>query len=110
MQVLSSRFRVAFVTALAGASVAVLVATPPSLSAAIWWRGDELALAAAWFIVLAASTWLFVISAACLLAIGVHRPHLARALALALPPVLRRSVEVAVVASCLAVSAAPAHA
>jgi hypothetical protein len=110
MQLHRSRLRLGAVAALASASVAVLLATRPSLPAASWSRGDDVALAAAWAVALAASLWLFSASAACVLAIGVRRPNLARAFARALPPALRRSVEIAIVASCVAVSAAPAHA
>ena len=110
MQLLGSRVRLLVVTALAGLSVTFLVMTPPSLPAGAWARGDDVAIAAAWAIALAASAWLFASSAACLVAIGAHRPHLARAFARGLPRSLRRSVEVAIVASCLAVSAAPAYA
>lgn len=110
MQLVQSRLRLTVVVLLAGTSAGVLTATPPRLSAAMWSRGDDLALAAAWTVALAACIWLFVASAACLLAIGARRPRLARSLSRALPPALRRAVEVAVVTSCLAVSAAPAHA
>src|SRR5262245_51822457 len=110
MHLVPHRIRLGFVGALAGGSVAALVATRPSLSGATWSRGDDLALAAAWVAALAAATWLFAASAACLIAIGARRPRLARTFAFALPPALRRSVEIALVASCIAVSAAPAHA
>ena len=110
MQIARSRFRLGFVVLLAGGSAIALVATPPQLTAGSWSRGDDLALAAAWAVALAASVWLFTTTAACLVAIGARRPQLARALGYALPPALRRAVEIAVVASCLTVSAAPAHA
>jgi hypothetical protein len=110
MQLTQSRIRLAVVTALAGGSVALLVATPPPLSGATWSRADDVALAAAWAVAVIAGIWLFAVSAACLVAIGVRRPQLARVFAVGLPPALRRSVEIVLVASCLAVSATPAHA
>jgi hypothetical protein len=110
MQLISSRVRLGLSTALAGGSVAALVATRPALSPATWSRGDELALTTAWVVTLAAATWLFAASAVCLVAISARRPHLARRIAFALPPAFRRSVEIALVASCIAVSASPARA
>jgi hypothetical protein len=104
------RLRLTGVTVLAGASVAALLSTRPSLSASSWSRGDDLAVATAWLVAVGASIWLFSACGTCLLAIGVRRPNLARAFALALPYSLRRSVEIAVVASTLVVGAAPAHA
>src|SRR5262245_12840172 len=110
MHRLRSRARLCLVTVFAGTSVTILLMARPTLPAGSWSRGDDVALAAAWAVALAASTWLFATSAACLVALGVHRPHLARVFARAMPSALRRSVEIAIVASCLAVSAAPAHA
>jgi hypothetical protein len=110
MELVPPRARLHFATALAAGSAAALVAARPPLSAAMWSRGEDLAIGVAWAIALAAATWLLVVSAACSIAIGARRPSLARTFAFALPPALRRSVEIALVASCLAVSAAPAHA
>jgi hypothetical protein len=110
MQIHRTRLRLGFVTALALASLAVLLAARPPISTDAWSRGDDLALISAWAAAVAASIWLSVASAGCLLAIGIRRPHLARAFSLALPAALRRSVEAAIVASCLVVAAAPAHA
>src|SRR4051812_34592854 len=98
MQLYGSRLRLGVVTALASASVAVLLATRPSLPASSWARGEDVAVAAAWALAFGAGVWLFTVSVACMLAIGVRRPRLARAFAQALPPALRRSVEIAIVA------------
>ena len=57
-----------------------------------------------------ASAWLFVVTAACLVALGRRPPRLARRLAPALPSGIRRLVEVAIVAACVALPAVPAGA
>jgi hypothetical protein len=110
MQHSRPRLRLLLAAALAGSAVTTLIAAHPSPAAMSWSRGDDVALATAWAVALGASAWLFAGSVACIVALGLRRPHLARMLARALPPALRRAVDVAIVASCLAVSAAPAHA
>jgi hypothetical protein len=100
----------AIVAAVAAASTAILGTTHPHLSAAVSSRGDDLAFAAAWAVALAASAWLFVASGSCAVALRAGRPDVARRLAPALPPALRRLVEVAIVAACVALPALPANA
>ncbi len=94
----------------AAATTALLVAVHPQLRGEVWSRGDDLALIVAWGVALVASAWLFVTSGACALAVGIGRPDAARRLAPALPVALRRLVEVAVVATCVALPALPASA
>jgi len=110
MPISRPRVRLFVVMLLAGASVGLLLATRPSFAAGTWSRGDDVALATAWSVALGACVWLFSVSGMCLLAIGVRRPDLARAFALALPRPLRRSVEIALVASSLVIAATPVHA
>ncbi|MDP9334735.1 MAG: hypothetical protein M3Q30_15710 [Actinomycetota bacterium] len=104
------RLRLVLVTLLALASLGALVVAHPRLSATVWSRGDDLALAVAWFVAVTASAWLFVATGACLLALGLARPRLAGRLASTLPFGIRRLVEVAIVGSCLAIPALPAPA
>jgi hypothetical protein len=102
--------RLSLVAATAATASGVLVAAHPRFGAAVWSRGDDLALLAAWASALAASAWLFVITAACRLAIGSGRPDVAGRLAPALPFGLRGLVEIAVLATCVALPALPANA
>jgi hypothetical protein len=102
--------RLSLVATAAATASAVLLAAHPRFGAAAWSRGDDLALIAAWATALAASAWLFVLTAACALAIRSGRPDVARRLAPALPFALRRLVEVAVLATCVALPALPANA
>jgi hypothetical protein len=104
------RLRLVLVTLVALASLGALVVARPQLSGTFWSRGDDLALAVAWFVAVTASAWLFVATGACLLALGFARPRLARRLAPTLPFGIRRLVEVAIVGSCLAIPALPAPA
>jgi nucleoid-associated protein YgaU len=76
----------------------------------MWSRGDDLALAVAWVVALAASAWLFVATGACVVALGLSRPRLARRISPVLPAGLRRWVEVAIVSACVALPALPAQA
>ena len=95
-------------TALTALALGALVPMRPHLDAATWVRGDDLALAVAWIIAVAASAWLFVATGACVLALRLGRPRVARRLAPTLPAGIRRLVEVAIVASCVALPALPA--
>jgi hypothetical protein len=104
------QLRLVLVTVVAGASATTLLAARPALGAGSLSRGDDVAVATAWVVALVASIWLFSVCGTCLLAIGARRPTVARAFSFALPQALRRSVEIALVASSLVVSAAPAHA
>src|SRR5665213_2176006 len=97
-------------TALTALALGALVPMRPHLDAATWVRGDDLALAVAWIIAVAASAWLFVATGACVLALRLGRPRVARRLAPTLPAGIRRLVEVAIVASCVALPALPASA
>jgi hypothetical protein len=110
MQPVRPRLPLVLVAALTGAALAVLVGTHPAPAASSWADGDDLAVATSWAVALVTSAWLFAGSVACLAALGLRRPHVARSLACVLPSAVRRAVDVAIVASCLAVSAAPAHA
>jgi hypothetical protein len=105
-----ARLRLVLVTLFALASLGALVVARPRLSGTFWSRGDDLALAVAWFVAVTASAWLFVATGACLVALGFARPRLARRLASPLPAGIRRLVEVAIVGSCLAIPALPAPA
>lgn len=105
-----ARLRLVLVTFFALASLGALVGTRPVLSGTVWSRGDDLALAVAWFVGVTASAWLFVATGSCLVALGFARPRLARRLASTLPVGIRRLVEVAIVGSCLTIPALPAPA
>jgi hypothetical protein len=98
------------VVCLAVGSLAALVATRPPLTGSVWSGGDDLTLAVAWAVALAASAWLFVASGTCVVALGLARPQLARRLAPALPFGIRSLVEVAIVGSCAVLPALPAPA
>lgn len=102
--------RLVVVTLLACASLGVLVVARPPLTRTVWSRGDDLALAVAWVVALAASAWLFVATGACVVALGLSRPRLARRISPVLPVGLRRLVEVAIVSACVALPALPAQA
>jgi nucleoid-associated protein YgaU len=104
------RLRLACVTLFALASLGALLAARPPLSGAVWSRGNDLALAVAWLVAVAACAWLFVLSAGCAVSLGCSRPALARRLAPALPAGIRKLVEVALVGSCIALPALPAAA
>jgi hypothetical protein len=95
------RLRLALVAVGALASLGALVVARPQLPSHFWLHGDDLALGVAWLVAIIASGWLFLATSACLLAVGVSRPHLARRLAPALPRGLRHLVEVAIVTSCV---------
>jgi hypothetical protein len=105
-----SRLPLLLVTAIAAVTLAALTAARPRLGAAAWTRGDDVALLAAWTVAVAASAWLLLTTGACALALGLGRPNLARGLSFALPVGIRRLVEVAIVASCVALPALPASA
>jgi hypothetical protein len=100
----------AIVAAGAAASTAILGAAHPQLSASVSSRGDDLALVVAWAAAVAASAWLFAATGSCAVALRAGRPDVARRLAPALPPALRRLVEVAIVAAWVALPALPATA
>ena len=102
------RLRLAAVTLLALTTLGALLAARPPLSTAMWSRGDDLTVVVAWVVAIAASAWLFVVSAGCAIALGCSRPNVARRLAPALPAGVRKLVEVAIVGSCLAFPALPA--
>ena len=104
------RLRLVLVTFLALASLGALVVVRPPLTGSAWTRGDDLALAVAWVVAVTASAWLFVATGACAIALGFARPRLARGLAPTLPFGIRRLVEVAIVSSCLGITALPAPA
>ncbi len=95
---------------LAAASLAALLVARPHLGHATWSDGTDVALAAAWTVAVAASAWLFAVTGACALALGIGRPLLARRLTPALPAGIRRMVEVAIVAACVTFPALPAGA
>jgi hypothetical protein len=105
-----ARLRLVLVTLFALVSLGALVVARPRLSGTFWSRGDDLALAVAWFVAVTASAWLFVATGASLVALGFARPRLARLLASSLPVGIRRLVEVAIVGSCLTIPALPAPA
>jgi hypothetical protein len=92
------------------AALVVLVVAHPRATSTTWSRGDDLALVVAWVVAVATSSWLFLATAACLVALTVNRPRIAHRLAPVLPARLRRMVEVAIVASCITLPALPAHA
>ncbi len=98
------------VVCLAVGSLAALVATCPPLTGSVWSGGDDLALAVAWAVALAASAWLFVATGTCVVALGLARPRLARRIAPALPFGIRSLVEVAIVGSFAVLPALPAPA
>ena len=98
------------VTLLALASLAALLSTRPDLAPDVWSRGDDLALVAAWTIAVVTSAWLFVVTGACVLALSLGRPRLARRLAPGLPPGIRRMLEIAIVTACVALPSLPAAA
>ena len=104
------RLRLVVVTLLACACLGVLVVARPPLTQTVWSCGDDLALAVAWVVALAASGWLFVATGACVVALGFSRPRLARRISPVLPVGLRRLVEVAIVGACVALPALPAQA
>jgi len=104
------RISLVLVTLAALGSLVALVGTRPALNSAVLGRGDDLALVVAWSVAVAASAWLFLSTAACVVALGVGRPHFARRLAPALPFGIRRLVEVAVVAATFSLGAVPAFA
>ena len=110
MPATTARRHLALVTALALISLGALGSVRPTMTAATWSRGDDVALVVAWAIAVVASAWLLVASGACVLALSWRRPRLARRLAAALPRVLRGLVESAIVGSCLSLAAVPAHA
>ena len=105
-----ARLRLVLVTLFALVSLGALVVARPRLSGTFWSRGDDLALAMAWFVAVTASAWLFFATGASLVALGFARPRLARRLASSLPVGIRRLVEVAIVGSCLTIPALPAPA
>jgi hypothetical protein len=98
------------VVCLAVGSLAALVATRPPLTDSVWSGGDDLTLAVAWAVALAASAWLFVATGTCVVALGLARPELARRLAPVLPFGIRSLVEVAIAGSCAVLPALPAPA
>jgi hypothetical protein len=98
------------VTLLALASFAALLSARPDLTSGAWSQGDDLALVAAWTVAVVTSAWLFVVTGTCLLALSLGRPRLARRLAPALPPGIRRMLEIAIVTACVAFPALPAGA
>ena len=105
------RLQLLLVSLLALASLIALTAVHPDLSSReLPARGDELALSVAWTVATAAAAWLFVATGASAIALGLGRPHLARRLAPALPAGIRRVLEIAIVASCVAVPVLPAAA
>jgi hypothetical protein len=105
-----ARLRLVLITLAALGCLGALVVARPPLTATAWSRGDDLALAVAWLVAVAASAWLFVATGACAIALGLTRPDLAHRLAPALPSGIRKLVEVAVVGSCIVLPAWPAAA
>jgi hypothetical protein len=93
----------------AGTIAGLLLVTHPHLRPGTWDRGDELALAVAWAVALAASFALAAIAWASAVALAAGRPRVAARLAQHAPPV-RRIVELAVASSWLALSTLPAQA
>lgn len=71
--------------------------------------GEEIALAGAWALALVVASWLFLSSACCAIALRRGRLEAARRCAAFVPKVLRRGLELAIVAT-IAGSALPAHA
>jgi hypothetical protein len=104
------RLQLVLVCLLALVSLVALAAARPPFTKSLVARGDDLALAVAWIVATAAAVWLFVLTGASAIALGLGRPRLARRLAPALPARLRRVIEIAIVASCVAVPALPAGA
>jgi hypothetical protein len=102
------RRRLVLITLLALASLGVLALSRPALGPPAWVRGDDLALAVAWIVAVAAAAWLFLATGVCVIALGFGRPRIAQRLAPALPSGIRRLVEIAVVAACVALPALPA--
>jgi hypothetical protein len=107
---LHPRFRLVVVTGFALAGLAALLATRPDFSGDVWAHGNDLAFVTAWTVATAAAAWLFVVTGACLIALGAGRPRLARRLTTALPPEIRRFLEVAIATACVAMPAVPAGA
>ncbi len=104
------RLQLLLIALLALASLVTLLSTRPALTGAVWSNGDDLTLAVAWVVAVAAALWLFLATGACVVALQVARPLVARRLAPALPFGIRRLVEVAIVTSCIALPTLPAHA
>jgi nucleoid-associated protein YgaU len=102
--------RLLVVTVFALAALTALLATRPAFSGDVWSHGDDLAFVTAWTVATLAVAWLFVVTGSCLVALGADRPRLARRLATALPPEIRRLLEVAIVTACVALPAVPAGA
>ena len=98
------------VAALAAATLAVLVLCRPQLGGEFWAHGDDLALAVTWWVAVVAAAWLLVTTGACVIALGLGRPRFARFVTPVLPVGIRRLVEVAIVAACVALPALPANA
>jgi hypothetical protein len=107
------RLQLLLVALLAVVSLLALVVARPAFGADPWNRGLDIALIAAWVVAFAASAWLLIATAICVVALGLDRPSVARRLAPALPSHLRRLVEVAIAGSFIAypaLTALPAHA
>ena len=102
------RLQLLLVALLAVVSLLALVVARPAFGADPWSRGLDIAVIAAWVVAVAASAWLLVATAICVVALGIDRPAVARRLAPALPAHLRRLVEVAIAGSCIAFPALPA--
>ncbi len=98
------------VAGLAAVSLAALVAYRPGLGSHFWAHGDDLALAATWLVAVVAAAWLLLTTSACVIALGLGRPRLALVLTPTFPSGIRRLVEVAIVAACVAIPALPAGA
>jgi hypothetical protein len=93
------RLKLALVALLALLSVGALVAARPPLDGDAWVRGVDLAFVTAWLVALAASAWLFLATALCVVTLGLDRPALARRLAPVLPAGVRRLVDIALAGS-----------
>jgi hypothetical protein len=104
------RRRLVLVALLALSSLGLLAVARPALGPAAWARGDDLALAVAWIVAVAAAAWLFIATGVCVIALGFGRPRIARRVAPALPFGIRRLVEIAIVSACVALPASPAPA
>jgi nucleoid-associated protein YgaU len=98
---------------IAGAAItlAALVAGRPRPGAPLTaWTGEELAVISAWALAIAGSAWLLAISVVCELGVRTRRPRLVGLAARYAPASVRRLVEVAIVGSCVVVTAMPAGA
>jgi len=95
--------RMAALPTVAGATLAALLATRPSLGRPTFaggtasWTGDDLALACLWWAALIGSLWLAATTLACVVALARGRTRAAHRIARFAPPFVRRVLQAALV-------------